>query len=633
MELFYPRWLSRRPKGLRHLAERVISRSQKLHSLDDQALNLQSIALQHQVRSGTPLSQLLIAAFALVREASQRIHRMSPFEVQIMAGVALSRGELVEMQTGEGKTLAAILPMFLHSLTGRGVHVVTANDYLAQRDSEFATPIFRMLGLTVGCIHSSLEHTSRRPEYSCDVTYGTAREFGFDFLRDRLEKTRENDDGVGLLARESRRENILQRGQHYAIVDEADSILIDDARTPLLIANEDRDPGWTSDLYAWSSTLAADLVPESDYRLDQRRRNAHLTVAGCRRVLTGSFPDRMKSIPMDAVYRQVEKALVAQLLLSRDRDYVVVDGTVSIVDESTGRIAEGRKWQEGLHQAVEAKESVASSSVSRPAARITVQSYFRRYRLLSGLTGTAQSARREFRNIYGLRLTCIPTRRVCERLGLLPRVFVSRERKYDAIAEDVTRYLQNGRAILVGTPSVECSQNLSRVLLKWGVAHQLLNCKQNADEAHVIARAGLAGQVTIATNMAGRGTDIVVAPPVLDAGGLHVIATEMHSNSRIDRQLIGRTARQGEPGSFQFFLSLDDELLKSSPQVVQRVRSKVSPQGNGEIAGKWHRVFTLLQTKLQKRHQHERRQMMKQERARNQLFQDMGLDSIIEAIE
>jgi len=567
--------------------------------------------------------EMLVEGFALVREASRRVHRQSHYGVQLHAGVVLADGGLAEMQTGEGKTLTALLPAFLYALEGAGCHVVTANDYLARRDADFAAAVFQRLGLRVGCIAAALPYERRGAEYAADVTYGAAREFGFDFLRDRLQRDALGADAV-----------LQQRALHYALVDEADSVLIDDARTPLLIAVNSSQHSQEVDFYRWCDGAVQSLDSDRDLALDAPRRSIRLTDAGCRRIIAlGRLPAWTAASP-DRVFHQVEQSLTAHLLLRRDRDYIVADDGVGIVDPSTGRVAAGRKWRDGLQQAVEVKERLDPSASTAIAAKVAVQTYFRGYRRLSGMTGTARSCAAELRAVYRLPVTTVPTRLPCRRAVLRPRIFTTRAAKLAAVADEVRRRLDCGQSVLAGTPSVEASEHLSAALAAAGVAHEVLNCLRHEQEAKIIARAGRRGQATIATNMAGRGTDIGVCPEVLAAGGLHVIATEMHASARIDRQLAGRTARQGEPGSFQLMLSLDDDLFSQFPSArFSRAKRRAQQSPQSELGRAWIKWFRRAQRRCERLHHRDRRELVRLERARQKSLRDLGLDPLLEAIE
>ncbi|MBM80470.1 MAG: translocase [Planctomycetaceae bacterium] len=610
-------------------ARRIEVLSDCLRGVSDAELEQQAQQLRWRAWSGEPLKKLMRPAYAMVREASRRVHNQSHFRVQLMAGIGLFQSGIAEMQTGEGKTLTALLPSFLRALVQRGCHVVTANDYLASRDAEFARAVLSRLGMTVGCIQSYDETDDRRVNYACDITYGTAKEMGFDFLRDRLRKSNSDPNAVArrfISTGDEQEEAPVQRGHYFALVDEADSILIDDAKTPLLIALTEDDDDAEASLYRWSIRITRQLQSERDFYYDNKHRRATLLAAGCRRIAVAPKPARVENADLERLFRQVERALTAQLGFQLDRDYVVADGKIAIVDESTGRVMEGRKWQEGLHQAIEAKEGVEVTAATVSAARITVQSFFSMYEHLSGLTGTAKQSARELKRIYNLGVVTIPTNRACIRMSQPERVFVDQTSKLSAVAEEIKQLRDRDRAVLVGTPSVRASESLSKILSDSGIEHEVLNAYHHEQEADVIARAGQSGQVTIATNMAGRGTDILIDDEVRAAGGLHVIATEMHTSPRIDRQLVGRTARQGDPGSYQFFLSLEDELFASDPNAIPSTPS-------GELPKSWLRRFKKQQSKLVKLHTKQRRQLLKHEEDRTQKYERMGLDPHLELSE
>lgn len=581
----------------------------------------------------------------MVREASRRTIGLEPYPVQIVGGIALFEGGIAEMQTGEGKTLTAIMPTFLRGLAGRGCHVITVNDYLAHRDAEEMGPVYNALGLSVGCIQTPMETDERRDAYAKDVTYGTAKEMGFDFLRDRLRigvssgeqrgtaAAKLLGNGQGSLSSGSGEEP-AQRGHHYVLVDEADSILIDEARTPLIIGlTQPNDPGTVS-LFRWCHRAIAHLEPDVDFVYEAKRRSAYLTDAGCRKTVLMAKPALIDSIDTERIYKQIEQSLTARFAFVRDRDYVVVDDEVKIVDESTGRMMDGRKWQDGLHQSIEAKELVPITAGTGEAARITVQSFFRQYMYLCGMTGTAVQAAREIRKTYGRSVTAIPTHKACIRRGYPPRIFAKMIQKRQAMCDEIERLLAEHRSILVGTPSVDASEALGTMLTERGIAHQILNARYHEQEAEIVAQAGESGRVTIATNMAGRGTDIKLDETLRKSGGLHVIATEVHSSARIDRQLIGRAARQGDPGSYHFFLSLEDELLRClEADKLERVRKRARPDSKGELPRSWWSFFKKTQRFLEKTHYKQRKDLMKQEKHRTDAYKRMGLDPYLELTE
>jgi preprotein translocase subunit SecA len=477
-------------------------------------------------------------------------------------------------------------------------------------------------------VTSEAPYERRGGAYACDITYGAAREFGFDFLRDRLATDAAQAEET------ARPVGIQQRGLYCAVVDEADSVLIDDARTPLVIALGGELTPPEAEFYAWCDRAAIGLDRQRDMTFDRGQRTVRLTSRGCRQVLGGGHAPAWHEATPERTFHQVEQSLAARHVLARDRDYVVEAGGVAIVDPSTGRVAAGRKWRDGLQQAVEIKEGLPPTAATTVAARLSVQSFFRGYSFLAGMTGTARSCAGEFRRAYGLRTVDIATRKPCRRTAAPPRIFASREAKLAAVAAEIQRRLARGQAVLVGTPSVEASERLSAALADHAIHHVVLNCLRRQQESQIVAQAGQPGRVTIATNMAGRGTDIVVSPEVLAAGGLHVIATEMHASSRIDRQLVGRTARQGDPGSYQFFLSLDDELLTGErDRAFGRRKRRAQRSGQGELPPGWLRWFKQAQRRTEARHQRQRSELLRLERERRTTWRDAGLDALLEAVE
>jgi len=621
----------------RAMAEKVIKRSAELKSWSDRELRRHAHEIRWQAKTGIPLNNLMTEAFAMVREASRRTTGMMHYPVQIMGGIALFEGHIVEMQTGEGKTLTATMPTVLRALPGLGTHVITVNDYLAERDAELNGEIYKLLGLTVGCILTPMETDERRDAYAKDVTYGTAKEMGFDFLRDRLRLgagRKENERHPVFGGKKVEGEQPVQRGHHFALIDEADSILIDEARTPLIIGLTMPNDAATVNLLRWSHRAVRHFEPNKDFIYEPDRRTAYLTDAGCRRVLLLSKPSLLDTIDTERIYTHVAQAITAKFAFERDQDYVIVDDEIVIVDESTGRLMDGRKWQDGLHQAVEAKELVPITASTGQAARITVQDFFRQYTHLAGMTGTAVLARRELKKIYQIKVTKIPTNKPCIRKGLPARVFANREAKREAIVEAIAELNKAGRAVLIGTPSVDASELLGAALAEQAIPHKILNARYHEIEADIIADAGKPGKVTIATNMAGRGTDILLEQEVRENGGLHVIATEMHTSARIDRQLVGRSARQGDPGSFQFFLSLDDELLRClTKEARDKLRQQAKPNKHGELSSNWLGLFQRTQRFLEKLHVKQRKMMLRQEKQRNKMYRQMGLDPYLELTE
>ena len=620
------------------LADRIVVMSDALEVFDDEELLRQAKVIRWQAKTGTPLKTLLPEAFALVRESARRLMNKPHYPVQLVGGMALFEGGLAEMQTGEGKTLTATLTAFLRALSGRGCHVVTVNDYLAERDCEMMGPIYKLLGLTVGCVLSESEPNERREAYAQDITYATSREIGFDFLRDRLKVGARLDDpprNLVFSGQQADPDGPVQRGHFFALVDEADCVLIDDAGTPLIIGLNKENTAATEALLNWSRELAGRLQIVRDYVFDPALRSVELTQEGAQRIILAGKPPLLASFDSEKIYSHVEQAVRARIAFQRGRDYVITPKEeVAIVDEGTGRTLEGRKWQDGLHQAVECKETVPITDETGEAARITVQTFFRRYEHLAGMTGTGYLAAREFRRTYHLGVTIIPTHRPCLRAGLPPRIFATQKAKRTALVQEIERLHHSGRALLIGTPSVEASNTLGELLREQGIACEILNALFHEVEAKIVSASGQPGNVTIATNMAGRGTDILLHEDVRNNGGLHVIATEFHTNRRIDRQLVGRAARQGDPGSFQFWLSLEDELFRSlKPKEIDALVRQAKPDANGELAANWLKKFQRVQRKIESTERKHRKQLLKTETSRELMCQAMGLDPYLELAE
>ena len=615
-------------------ARQIIRRAEELKSSSDDDLREMALSLGWRAKAGTPLVQLLPDTYALVREFTRREMGIEQYPVQIIGAIALFEGGLAEMQTGEGKTLTGVLPACLFALRGKGSHVVTVNDYLAQRDAEELSCIYHRMGLSVGVIQAESTPEERQRAYACDLTYGTSREYGFDFLRDRLHQDGDmEEDRARVFQKAARREGVVQRGLYFALIDEADSVLIDDAGTPLVIGVELPPTESSVGQLRWCRDMVGHLRPDEDYILTRDRRQVELTIDGCRRLMMWPKPAACNGLDSEKLYRKVENALRAELLYQQDRDYVIVEGEVSIVDESTGRTLPGRKWQDGLHQAVECKAGVDVTADTGEAARITVQTFFRRYQFLAGMSGTAVTAAGEFRGTYRMSVTRIPTHRPSRRKGLPTRIFTTLEAKWEAVAEHTRILHEQGRAILIGTPSVGASERLSEVLQRKQLPFQILNARLNAEEAAIVSQAGQPGRITIATNMAGRGTDIKLHTDVHKAGGLHVIATEIHSSLRIDRQLIGRGARQGDPGSYQFMLSLEDELFRATkPERHRRWLKSALGSGKTELSRGWLRVFRRVQNEMERRSRKNRKSMLKDEAQREKVAKRQGLDPYLELV-
>ncbi len=531
-------------KKLNPIVEAVGELEPKMESMSDDELAGMTPVFKSRLEKGESLEDLLPEAFAVVREASRRTLAMRHFDVQILGGIVLHNGNIAEMKTGEGKTLVATLPLYLNALEGRGAHVVTVNDYLARRDAEWMGKIYNFLGLSVGTIVHGMDEESRKQAYNCDITYGTNNEYGFDYLRDNMKFSKEM---------------LVQRELRYAIVDEVDSILIDEARTPLIISGPAEK---STDLYYKVDTIVPHLSPDTHYTVDEKARSVALTEEGVARVEALLNLENLYDSRNIDVLHHVNQALKAYALFTRDVDYIVKEGEVIIVDEFTGRLMPGRRYSEGLHQALEAKENVSIANENQTLASITFQNFFRLYDKLSGMTGTADTEAEEFKSIYNLDVVVIPTNEEMIREDYPDAIYMTKKEKYDAAIDEIVELNNAGRPVLVGTVSIDVSEHLSRLLKKRGIKHEVLNAKNHEAEAEIIANAGQKGAVTISTNMAGRGTDIVLGEGVVDLGGLHILGTERHESRRIDNQLRGRSGRQGDPGSSRFYLSLEDDLLR-----------------------------------------------------------------------
>lgn len=532
-------------KKMRQLVEEKINPQESaLKKLSDSSLANKTNEFKARLAKGETLDDILPDAFAVIREASRRVLGMRQFDVQLIGGIILHRGNIAEMGTGEGKTLVATAPVYLNALEGKGAHVITVNDYLAKRDSEWMGQVYKFLGLSVGLIVHDLDFEQRKIAYNSDITYGTNNEFGFDYLRDNM---------VSSL------DQMVQRPLHYCLIDEVDSILIDEARTPLIISG----PGQKStDNYYVMSKLVPRLKLGEDYTIDEKQKTVAPTEAGVSKMEKMLKVDNLYDTDNLELNHLFVQALRAQAMMERDRDYVVKDGEVVIVDEFTGRLMYGRRYSDGLHQAIEAKEGLQVQRESQTLATITFQNYFRMYDKLAGMTGTAKTEEQEFIKIYGLEVFQVPTNRPVQRKDLPDVIFKTKRGKYRAVVREIERRHATGQPMLIGTTSIEQSEQLSHMLKEAGIVHNVLNAKYHELEAQIVAQAGQKGQVTIATNMAGRGTDIVLGEGVSELGGLAIIGTERHESRRIDNQLRGRAGRQGDPGSSQFFLSLEDDLLR-----------------------------------------------------------------------
>ncbi len=634
------RLLTGRLTRWRSLVEQIGQHEERYLLSDDRALRKESLSLRFRAKSGESLESLVPEAFALVRVAAQRTIGLRHYDVQLIGGMALFEGTIAEMDTGEGKTLTATCPLYLRALVGKGVHLATVNDYLASRDAEEMGPVYEFLGLTVGCVQSQDSQEQRRAAYGCDITYGTAKEFGFDFLRDRLllrRLGRKSGDFLGLGSSQrwdDSGDKPVQRGAYFALVDEADSVLIDEARTPLIIGSiGDSVRDTIVATYQWAAEVAPQFAEDEHFEADDDTKKIELTAIGRQLVRRLPKPDLVRGVGLIDLYEYTERAIKVRRDFHRDQQYVVRDGEIVIVDEYTGRLGEGRKWRDGIHQAIEAKEEVEVTVPTGQAARVTVQDLFLRYPYRAGMTGTAMSAAREFRKIYKMPVVRIPTNRPIRRKELDTRVFGSSEAKWEAIVEDVQEKLREGRPVLIGTRSIDKSIVLSQLLHAAGIPHQVLNAHEVAKEAEIVTAAGQPGRVTVATNMAGRGTDIKLGPGVAEQGGLHVICTEMHDSFRIDRQLYGRCGRQGDPGSYQQYLSLDDEVLKNAygPQYAAKME-KLGKQRRGETR-RFERLFRRAQRKVERKHFRDRNVLLYHERERKKMQREMGQDPYLDTAE
>jgi len=628
-------------KGLQKVVNKINALEADYEKLSDEALKAKTAEFRDRLAAGETLEAIMAEAFATVREASKRVFEMRHFDVQLLGGMVLDSNRIAEMRTGEGKTLTATLPAYLNALTGKGVHVITVNDYLARRDAENNRPLFEFLGLTVGINVAGIGQLEKKAAYNADITYGTNNEFGFDYLRDNMAFSPQDR---------------VQRPLHYALIDEVDSILIDEARTPLIISGAAED---SSELYIKINKLIPHLirqdkedseeyVGEGDYSIDEKAKQVHLTERGQEKVETllieqGMLAegDSLYSAANISLLHHINAGLRAHTLFERDVDYIVQDGEVIIVDEHTGRTMPGRRWSEGLHQAVEAKEGVNIQNENQTLASITFQNYFRQYEKLAGMTGTADTEAFEFQHIYGLDTVVVPTNRPMVRKDMADLVYLTANEKYQAIIKDIKDCRERGQPVLVGTVSIEQSELLARLMVKEKIPHQVLNAKFHEKEAEIVAQAGRTGAVTIATNMAGRGTDIVLGgnwnmeidalenptpeqkakikadwqvrhDAVVAAGGLHILGTERHESRRIDNQLRGRAGRQGDAGSSRFYLSMEDSLMRIfASDRVSGMMKKLGMEEGEAIEHPWvSRAIENAQRKVEARNFDIRKQLL-----------------------
>ncbi|HFH2395163.1 TPA: preprotein translocase subunit SecA [Staphylococcus aureus] len=563
-------------KQLGKLADKVIALEEKTAILTDEEIRNKTKQFQTELavidnvkKQNDYLDKILPEAYALVREGSKRVFNMTPYKVQIMGGIAIHKGDIAEMRTGEGKTLTATMPTYLNALAGRGVHVITVNEYLSSVQSEEMAELYNFLGLTVGLNLNSKTTEEKREAYAQDITYSTNNELGFDYLRDNMVNYSEDR---------------VMRPLHFAIIDEVDSILIDEARTPLIISGEAEK---STSLYTQANVFAKMLKQDEDYKYDEKTKAVHLTEQGADKTERMFKVENLYDVQNVDVISHINTALRAHVTLQRDVDYMVVDGEVLIVDQFTGRTMPGRRFSEGLHQAIEAKEGVQIQNESKTMASITFQNYFRMYNKLAGMTGTAKTEEEEFRNIYNMTVTQIPTNKPVQRNDKSDLIYISQKGKFDAVVEDVVEKHKAGQPVLLGTVAVETSEYISNLLKKRGIRHDVLNAKNHEREAEIVAGAGQKGAVTIATNMAGRGTDIKLGEGVEELGGLAVIGTERHESRRIDDQLRGRSGRQGDKGDSRFYLSLQDELMiRFGSERLQKMMSRLGLDDSTPIESK-----------------------------------------------
>ena len=586
-------------KRVKPIVDKINGLEAEISKLSDEELKNKTTEFKKQLEEGKTLDDILPEAFAVVREASKRVLGMRHFDVQLIGGIILHQGRIAEMKTGEGKTLVATLPVYLNALTGKGVHVITVNDYLAKRDSEWMGKLYKFLGLSVGLAISQMEPSKKREAYNCDITYGTNNEFGFDYLRDNMVIYKEQ---------------AVQRGLNYAIVDEIDSILIDEARTPLIISGQ---ANASSDLYKRADNFVSRLTPKIiveedikdeeqeednekyDYIVDLKAKSASLTAKGIKKAEEFFRVENFNDLDNSDIVHHVNQALRAHGIMKKDIDYIVKDGEVLIVDEFTGRIMPGRRFSDGLHQAIEAKEHVKIKRESKTMATITFQNFFNKYEKKAGMTGTALTEEQEFRNIYGMDVIEVPTNEPVIRKDWEDAVYKSKKGKLNAVVQEVIESRDKGQPVLIGTKSIEASEELSNLLRKNGVEHRVLNAKFHEQEAEIVAEAGIHGKVTIATNMAGRGTDIKLDDEARAAGGLKIIGTERHDSRRIDNQLRGRSGRQGDPGESRFYISLEDDIMRLFGS--ERMIAVFNATGVGENDRIEHKMLSNAIEKAQKK--------------------------------
>ncbi len=608
-------------RNIRRLAKKYSAKS-------DEELRELGLALKYKAMVGAKLATLIPEAFALAVIAAERTLGMIPYDCQIYGAIQIARGHIAEMKTGEGKTLTATLPAYLHALFGKGCHVVTVNDYLAGRDHELMGPVYHALGLSTGVVTADLSPPDRRAAYRKDVTYGTAKEFGFDFLRDRMKIAGSTGQTAGS-------DDLVQRELNFVLVDEADSILIDEARTPLIVGIINaEDEELKQACFMWASAHAQLFEEDRHFQYEHDNKKVSLTNAGIdqlRALPQNSFTTR---VPIAHLYKYIENAIKVRRDFHLDQHYAVIDDKIVIVDEFTGRPAEGRQWQGGIHQSVEAKEGISITPATGQGAMVTLQSFFRLYRFFGGMSGTLWDSRREFKKVYQKKVVRVPTNKPTKRTRYPVKVYASIDAKMKAVVEEVQEQTRAGRAVLVGTRNIDRSMQLSALMDELKIDHEVLNANQLQREAEIIKLSGRVGAVTVATNMAGRGTDFLLEDSVRDAGGLHVILTEIHEAARIDWQLIGRGARQGMPGSYRTFVSMEDELLamglgpETAVKLAGRYRGNEKQLQRGTF--QW---FLKAQRRLEKKHLVDRMILLKQDQQRHEQHFEMGQDPYCDVVQ
>ena len=602
---------------------KIRSRAAQLEGETDQELKRISLDLKYLAMTKVPIKRLIPEGFALVIEAARRHLSMTHYDVQLQCGIEMAFGKIAEMKTGEGKTLTASLISYLYALRGEGMHVITFNDYLAQRDCESLEPLYTALGLTSGVLKEDLSPEQRKEIYRCDITYGSAKEFGFDFLRDRMAIAQSKNPKAGVM-----------RGTRYALIDEADSILIDEARTPLVIGMVSQsEQQTTNECCSWAATHAPKFKEGVDYTYDHMKKTCELTAQGIRKCRNLPENEATRQVSIQQIYQYLKSGIKVYRDFQLDKHYAIIDEEIVIVDEFTGRPAEGRQWQQGIHQAVQAKEGLEITPPTRQAATITIQSYFNLYEKMCGMTGTGFTSRRELKKVYRKKVVRIPTHRPTIRKQLPTKIFRTIHEKCEAIAEDVAIAVASGRSVLIGNRSVAGSEVLAQSLRRREIDHVILNARFIAQESEIIELAGQPGRVTVATNMAGRGTDIKLHPSVKATGGLHVILTELHESERIDWQMIGRGSRQGDPGSYQFYLSLEDEILRLGfgPEKAAKLQKACENRSrlNTRNLFRW---FRKAQAKLERRYLTDRLVLQKQDSERQKNHFETGQDPYLSVV-